>query len=69
MLLKSDNGTDWTQVHEEPIIKPEPGWKRALVYALDIKYDDDRAYLYYNARDGWFIGSERIGLSIGKKRV
>jgi beta-xylosidase len=68
MLLKSDDGTNWTQVHEEPIIKPEPGWKRALVYALDIKCDADRAYLYYNARDGWFIGSERIGLAIGQQR-
>jgi beta-xylosidase len=67
MLLRSNDIENWTQVHKEPILKPEPGWKRALVYALDIKYDADRAYMYYNARDGWFIGSERIGLSIGQK--
>jgi len=65
MLLKSEDGMNWTQVGDEPIIKPEPGWKRALVYALDVKHDADRAYIYYNARDGWFIGSERIGLAIG----
>ncbi|MFA6451540.1 MAG: glycosyl hydrolase family 43 [bacterium] len=65
MLLKSSDAVNWTQVHDEPIVKPEPGWKRALVYAVDIKQDADRAYLYYNARDGWFIGSERIGLAIG----
>jgi len=67
MLLKSEDGENWEQVRDEPIVKPEPGWKRALVYALDIKCDGDRAYLYYNARDGWFIGSERIGLAIGMK--
>ncbi len=67
MILKSGDGTHWMQAVEEPILKPEPGWKKALVYALDIKIDGDRAYLYYNARDGWFIGSERIGLAIGRK--
>jgi hypothetical protein len=67
MILKSGDGSHWIQARDEPILKPAPGWKRALVYALDIKADGDRAYLYYNARDGWFIGAERIGLAIGGK--
>lgn len=67
MLLKSVDGINWEQDSEEPIIEPEEGWKCALVYALDVKFLKDRAYLYYNARDGWLIGKERIGLSVGKK--
>ena len=69
LLLKSEDGLRWTQVHNEPIIKPTSGWKRALVYALDIKLLNGEAYLYYNARDGWLIGRERIGLTIGNKRL
>lgn len=66
LLYKSEDGLDWTAVHDEPILKPEKGWKRALVYALDVKVRGGDAYLFYNARDGWFIGTERIGLAVGR---
>ncbi len=67
MLLKSNDGINWDRVHEDPIIAPEPGWKLSLVYAMDVKIiDDETAYLYYNARDEWINGVERIGLSIGR---
>ena len=65
MIVKSKDGSNWEPVGDgKPILYPEPGWKRALVYALDVRMYNDKAYLFYNARDGWFIGSERIGLCI-----
>ncbi len=65
LLLSSKDGEHWVFEHETPIIAPTEGWKEALVYALDVKEVDGRAYLYYNARDGWLFGRERIGLCIG----
>ncbi len=69
LLIKSTDGVAWTPVGGgRPILKPEAGgWKRALVYALDVRLIGNEAYLYYNARDGWFIGKERIGLAIGRE--
>jgi Glycosyl hydrolases family 43 len=65
-LLESDDGYDWREVHEKPLVAPEPeGWKKALVYAMDVKAHGDEYYMYFNARDGWMFGRERIGLAIG----
>jgi hypothetical protein len=63
-VLKSTDGLDWEPVSEAPIIAPEPGWKQALVYAMHLSEYDGRFYLYFNARDGWFKGVERIGVAI-----
>lgn len=63
MLMRSRDGLHFEQVAREPILSPEPGWKRALVYAFDPVVRDGEIRLYYNARDGWFRGRERIGLA------
>ena len=62
-LLASDDGIEWRYLLDEPILAPTSGWKRALVYALDVRKCGDQWRLYYNARDGWFRGRECIGLA------
>lgn len=65
-LLHSDDGYDWRLVSESPLLAPTNlGWKRALVYAMHVVEYEGQWRMYYNARDGWFIGKERIGLAIG----
>lgn len=67
MLLSSKDGINWSEVYSEPIIFPEgSGWKKALVYQLDVKKVGDEMWLWYNARSGWRFGKERIGLAISK---
>jgi hypothetical protein len=64
LLLSSKDGIEWEQVYEEPIVGPSgDGWKRALVYQLDVKRVEEEAWLYYNARSGWRFGRECIGLA------
>ncbi len=61
----SADGFAWTQVDPEPIIGPEgSGWKRAFVYQLDVARSGRELRIYYNARSGWFLGAERIGVAI-----
>lgn len=67
LLLESDDGQTWRFVHEEPIVGPGEGWSKALVYAMDVRERFGKALLYFNARDGWLFGRERIGLLIGSK--
>ncbi len=67
-LLYSPDGVKLFPVSRKPIIAPEKGWKKAFVYACCPLIRNDELYVYYNARDGWFKGAERIGLSIGKRR-
>jgi len=67
MLLKSEDGLNWEQAKNEPILKPEPfSWKRAFVYQLDVVRYKNELRLYYNARDGWFIGRECIGVAVSQ---
>ncbi|MDP8256732.1 MAG: hypothetical protein P9M14_13355 [Candidatus Alcyoniella australis] len=66
VLMHSADGFEFRQVSPEPIVAPEPGWKNAFVYAFDPVVYGDELRLYYNARDGWFRGSERIGLATAK---
>lgn len=67
MLLKSEDGLDWELAQDEPILKPEPfSWKRAFVYQLDVVRYKNELRMYYNSRDGWFIGRERIGVAISQ---
>jgi predicted GH43/DUF377 family glycosyl hydrolase len=64
LLLSSPDGLDWEQVYPEPVVAPVgDGWKKALVYQLDVKQVGDEMWMYYNARSGWRFGRERIGLA------
>lgn len=63
-LLESSDGENWTEICPAPIVKPEDnGWKAAFVYAFDVKRVGNQLWMFYNARDGWADGSERIGLT------
>mgnify|MGYP003878312925 CR=1 FL=1 len=69
LLVVSYDGLRWHDAPYNPIIKPTVGWKRAFVYQLDAKFlrtseGKIKILLYYNARDGWKNGIERIGCSI-----
>ena len=66
-VLESEDGLHFTDANDnKPILAPEPGWKTALVYAMCVAFHEDRALMYYNARDGWFRGTERIGMATAK---
>ena len=68
--LTSADGLRWSEAQTTPIIIPEgTGWKRAFVYAFDVKKVGKQRWLYYNARDGWVFGRERIGLAICDEEV
>jgi len=65
IAMVSDDGIDWTETGG-PIIQPDSGWRRALVYQLDaVPRPGGELWIYYNSRDGWRFGVERIGLEIG----
>lgn len=65
-LLSSQDGITWRGFDREPFLKPAgKGWKKAFVYACDVRQFEDELYLYYNARNGWLIGKECIGLCKG----
>ena len=68
LLVKSDDGIQWENVHKEPILSPsdKDDWKKALVYQLDVRKVGEEYWMYYNARDGWKHAKERIGLAIGR---
>ena len=60
-LMVSEDGIKWIDFPFNPIISPKDGWKKALVYQLDMVDYNGRKIIYYNARDGWREGKERIG--------
>jgi len=63
-LMVSADGIEWLDAPYNPIIAPTGGWKRAMVYQLDMVFNHDGKHIiYYNARDGWRGGVERIGAS------
>ncbi len=66
LLLRSPDGLHFEQVHDQPIVAPEPGWKKALVYAFDLVDYNGEIRLYFNARDGWLKGRERIGCVVAE---
>lgn len=63
LLLHSTDGIDWKDVFKRPIIYPTKGWKKALIYQLDVRKVDQKYWLFYNARNGWILGREQIGLA------
>jgi hypothetical protein len=62
-LLTSSDGLRFT-VRGEPFLRPDAGWKRSHVYAVDLCRVGDTVHLYFNARDDWHWtrGREAIGL-------
>jgi hypothetical protein len=70
-LVQSTDGTNWEDVGDGPVLAPGgDGWKKALVYALDVRVlPDNRWVVYFNARDGWLVGKERIGVAYGVRCV
>ena len=70
LMLESKDGIKWERNLPGPILKPSTGWRRSHIYACDVRYYEKQKawYLYYNARDDWYMtrGRERIGLLIGK---
>lgn len=62
-VLASDDGLKWRDVCPGPVVVPGVGWKKALVYAFDTAREGDTIRLYFNARDDWKGGVERIGLA------
>ena len=63
-VLMSDDGVAWRDAPYGPIIEPSgDGWKKALVYQLDLRWFEGKLRLYYNARDGWRGAREWIGCS------
>jgi len=69
LALESDDGISFRPVQKEPILRPEGnGWKKALVYALDVARHEGELRLYYNGRSGWFWGGERIGVALARER-
>jgi hypothetical protein len=64
-LLKSSDGINW-DVTGAPILKPETGWKKSHIYALDVRLTESGWRLFFNARSGWLFGRECIGLAYGK---
>ena len=64
LLLSSTDGLTWELACPEPVIAPSgTGWKQAFVYAFDTVRVGDEIWAYYNARDDWADGVERIGLA------
>jgi hypothetical protein len=62
-MLVSSDGLDWKEADCNPIVKPEPSipWRSAIVYQLDVIAWNDALWMYFNAREGWRGGIERIG--------
>jgi hypothetical protein len=62
-MLASRDGIDFA-VRGEPFLRPDAGWKRSHVYAVDVRAADDVVHLYFNARNDWHWtrGREAIGL-------
>jgi hypothetical protein len=62
-VAMSEDGISWEDAPYNPIILPADGWKKAMVYQLDLRFREGKLLLYYNARDEWWNGTECIGLS------
>ncbi len=64
-VMVSQDGIRWEEAPYGPILLPGMAeWKKALVYQLDCVTVGGELRVYYNARDEWLDGMERIGLSV-----
>jgi len=65
-VLSSSDGLAWEDVCGEPVLRPSltEDWKQAFVYGFDtVRTEEEGLRAYFNARDGWVPGAERIGLA------
>ena len=63
-VLSSADGLKWNYVCNGAVVAPSgDGWKKAFVYAFDTVRVGDQIRMYFNARDGWSGGVERIGMA------
>ncbi|MBS1124537.1 MAG: hypothetical protein H6Q90_6765 [Deltaproteobacteria bacterium] len=63
-VLASADGVSWREVCAAPPLAPTgTGWKQAFVYAFATTRREGELRVYYNGRDGWLDGVERIGMS------
>ncbi len=63
-VLESEDGVSWSELCAEPPLQPaRTGWKSSFVYAFDSTRVDGNLRVYYNAREGWAEGVERIGMA------
>ncbi|GHT23304.1 hypothetical protein FACS189419_07090 [Planctomycetales bacterium] len=62
-LLLSDDGLKWKEADCNPIVKPDSKipWRSAIIYQLDVVHWEKSLLMYFNAREGWRGGAERIG--------
>ncbi|GAP73146.1 beta-N-acetylhexosaminidase, GH20 [Candidatus Symbiothrix dinenymphae] len=62
-LLYSQDGLQWKEADCNPIVKPDPNipWRSAIIYQLDVVHWEKSLLMYFNAREGWRGGAERIG--------
>lgn len=62
-MLVSKDGLEWEEADCNPIIQPDPNiaWRSAIIYQLDIAPWKNSLLMYFNAREGWRGGAERIG--------
>jgi len=65
-LLASDDGLAWEEAPCSPVIVPadDGGWRSSLVYQLDAVCWGNTLRVYFNARDAWRGGVERIGCCV-----
>lgn len=63
-ILSSPDGLAWNSLCPAPILAPTgTGWDSAFVYGFDARPIGTQLWIYFNARDGWVNGVERIGLA------
>lgn len=67
--LVSEDGYAWYTCPGNPFFAPPggTGWKCQFVYQVYYVAHEGRHILYYNGRDGWQVGSERIGMAFARK--
>jgi len=65
-MLASDDGLAWMEAPSNPIIVPsnDGGWRSGIVYQLDAVCWQNTVRMYFNARDSWKGGIERIGCCV-----
>ena len=65
--MKSSDGIEWKT--KRILLNLEGNsWRRTFVYMMGFATYKKEKRMYYNARDGWLFGRERIGLSIFNTR-
>lgn len=64
-LLFSKDGIEWNAAEGIPLLSPNKGWMSSHLYALDVKEYRGTFYLYFNARNGYVLATEKIGLMTG----